>query len=50
MSVFKKVSMKNVDNYVKVPGELGGMRCQLGVTGPQFYEAKGSKKGKEIKK
>ena len=42
-SVFKKVSMKNVANYIKVPDELVEIRCQLGPTGPQFYQAKGNK-------
>ena len=40
MSIFKKVSMTNIDKYVAPPESLSGIRCQLGVTGPQFYEAR----------
>ena len=41
--LFKKVSMKDIEKYVQTPEPLKGMRCQLGITGPQFFEAKGNK-------
>lgn len=41
MSVFRKVPMKDLDKYVAKPEGVKGMRCQLNVNGPQFYEAKG---------
>ena len=41
MSLFKKVSMKNVEKYVQVPEALKRMQCQVNFY-PQFYEGKGS--------
>ena len=49
MNVFKRVSMKDLAKYVKDPEPLKGIRCQLNVTGPQFFEAKGNNK-KEAKR
>ena len=43
MTVFKKVPMKDMEKYVETPEQLKGMQCQLGINGPQFYEAKGNK-------
>lgn len=44
MSVFKRVSMRDLDKYVETPEPLKGIRCQLGVNGPQFYEARSDKR------
>ena len=41
--LFKNVSMKNLEKYTKTPEPLKGISCQLGITGPQFFEAKGNK-------
>ena len=49
MNVFKRVSMKNLDKYVKTPEPFKGIQCQINVTGPQFFEAKGNNK-KEAKR
>jgi len=41
--LFKKVPMKDLKRYIKIPEPLKGMQCQLGISGPQFFEAKGNK-------
>ena len=47
--LFKRVSMRDLDKYTKTPEPLKGISCQLGITGPQFFEAKGAKGNKEKK-
>ena len=46
--LFKNVPMKDLEKYTKTPEPLKGISCQLGITGPQFFEAKGAK-GKDKK-
>jgi len=49
MSIFRKVSMHDIEKYVEVPDGVKGMQCQLNVNGPQFYEAKAKNSGPKAK-
>ena len=41
MTVFKRVAMTNLDKYVAKDSRLSGIKCELNVNGPQFFEGKG---------
>ena len=51
MSLFRKVSMKDIDKYTETPAGIKGMQCQLNVNGPQFFEARSNnRRGIQVKK